>query len=52
MAWVMARSAKMDDAQYEVLVKKFEKYDYKIPAISAIKRIAQFEEQVGKPGFQ
>ena len=52
MAWVMARSAKMDDPQYEVLVKKFEKYDYKIPAISSIKRIAQFEDQVGKPGFQ
>ena len=52
MAWVMARSAKMDDAQYEVLVKKFENYDYKTSTISAIKRIAQFEEQVGKPGFQ
>ena len=49
MAWIMARSAKMDDTQYQLLVNKFEKYDYKT---SAIKRIPQFEQQVGKPGFQ
>lgn len=49
MAWIMARSAKMDDTQYQVLVKKFESYGYKT---STIKRIPQFEDQVGKPGFQ
>jgi len=49
MGWVMARDAKMDDMQYRELLKKFENYDYKI---SEFKRIPQFEEQVGKPGFQ
>ncbi len=49
MGWVLARDPKMADGEYEGLVKKFEKFDYKI---SDFKRIPQFAEQVGKPGFQ
>jgi apolipoprotein D and lipocalin family protein len=49
MGWLMARDARMDDARYNELLKKFENYNY---TISAFKRIPQFKEQVGKPGFQ
>lgn len=49
MGWVLARDPKMADELYESLVKKFEKYDYKI---SNFKRVPQFSEQAGKPGFQ
>jgi len=49
MGWLMARDAKMDDALYDELLKKFENYNY---TISAFKRIPQFKEQIGKPGFQ
>ncbi len=49
MGWIMARDAKMSDEQYADLIKKFESYNYKI---SDFKRIPQFVEQVGKPGFQ
>ena len=49
MGWIMARDAKMSDEQYATLIKKFENYQYKI---SDFKRIPQFVEQAGKPGFQ
>jgi apolipoprotein D and lipocalin family protein len=49
MGWVMARDAKMDAAQYDELLKKFENYQYKM---SDFKRIPQFKDQIGKPGFQ
>ena len=49
MGWVMARDANMDDALYDTLIKKFESYDYKT---ASFKRVPQFKEQVGKPGFQ
>jgi len=49
MGWLMARDAKMTDAQYALLIKKFENYKY---SISDFKRIPQFAEQAGKPGFQ
>jgi len=49
MGWLMARDARMDDARYDELLKKFENYNY---TISAFKRIPQFKEQVGKPGYQ
>jgi apolipoprotein D and lipocalin family protein len=49
MGWIMAREAKMEASQYDELLKKFENYDYKT---SAFKRIPQFKDQVGKPGFQ
>lgn len=49
MGWVFAREQKMDDEQYALLIKKFEGYNYKI---TDFKRVPQFKEQVGKPGFQ
>jgi len=49
MGWVMARSPDMSDEFYAGLIKKFENYDYKT---SGFKRVPQFAEQVGKPGFQ
>ncbi len=49
MGWIMARDAKMDDVQYDTLLKKLESYDYKT---ASFKRVPQFAEQVGKPGFQ
>ena len=49
MGWLMARDANMSDEQYAALIKKFENYNYRI---SSFKRIPQFAEQMGKPGFQ
>ena len=49
MGWVLARDPKMADELYQSLLKKFEKYDYQT---SRFKRVPQFVEQVGKPGFQ
>lgn len=49
MGWVMARDANIDDALYGTLLKKFETYNYKT---TSFKRVPQFKEQVGKPGFQ
>lgn len=49
MGWVMARDANMDDALYDTLIKKFENHNYKT---EGFKRVPQFKEQVGKPGFQ
>lgn len=49
MGWVMARDANMDAVLYATLMKKFENYDYKT---ASFKRVPQFKEQVGKPGFQ
>jgi len=49
MGWVLARDPNMTDELYESLIRKFEKYDYKT---SGFKRVPQFAEQVGKPGFQ
>ena len=49
MGWVFSRDPKMTDELYESLLKKFEKYDYKS---TDFKRVPQFSEQVGKPGFQ
>jgi len=49
MGWVFSRDPKMTDELYESLLKKFEKYEYKS---TDFKRVPQFSEQVGKPGFQ
>lgn len=49
MGWVFSRDPNMADGQYELLLKKFAHYQYKI---SDFKRVPQFAEQVGKPGFQ
>ena len=49
MGWVMARDANMDAVLYDTLMKKFENYNYKA---ASFKRVPQFKEQVGEPGFQ
>lgn len=49
MGWLLARDARMDDQQYASLIEKFEAYNYKT---ASFKRIPQFAEQAGKPGFQ
>lgn len=49
MGWVLARDANMDDVLYSTLIKKFENHNYKT---EGFKRVPQFKEQVGKPGFQ
>ncbi len=48
-AWVFARDPHMDDALYAQLVARFARYGYD-PV--RLKRIAQFADQAGKPGFQ
>jgi apolipoprotein D and lipocalin family protein len=48
-AWVFAREPRMDDALYARLVTHFVRYGYD-PA--RLRRIPQFPDQVGKPGFQ
>jgi apolipoprotein D and lipocalin family protein len=49
LGWVLARSPAMDDAQYAMLLEKFRGYGYD-PA--RLRRVAQFREQLGRPGFQ
>lgn len=49
LAWVLARDAAMDDALYESLLQKFHAFGYDT---TQLKRVAQFKDQVGKPGFQ
>lgn len=49
MGWLMARDPKMGEEQYSALVGKFGNYGY---TKTDFKRIPQFAEQVGKPGFQ
>jgi apolipoprotein D and lipocalin family protein len=49
MGWLFSRQQAMTDEQYALLIKKFENYGYQP---SAFKRIPQFAEQKGKPGFQ
>jgi apolipoprotein D and lipocalin family protein len=48
-AWVFAREPRMDAALYARLVARFARYGYD-PA--RLRRIPQFPDQVGKPGFQ
>lgn len=48
-AWVFARDPRMDDALYAQLVARFARYGYD-PA--RLRRIPQFADQVGKPGYQ
>ena len=48
-AWVFAREPRMDDTLYARLVARFASYGYD-PA--RLKRIPQFPDQVGKPGYQ
>ena len=48
-AWVFAREPRMDDALYARLVAHFATFGYD-PA--RLKRIPQFPDQIGKPGYQ
>lgn len=49
MAWIFARQANMDNAQYQGLLTRMRGFGYDP---STILRVAQFAEQVGRPGFQ
>ena len=49
LGWVFARDAAMDDKTYAALLEKFRGYGYEP---DRFKRVPQFAEQVGKPGFQ
>jgi apolipoprotein D and lipocalin family protein len=47
--WVLSRQPTMDDALYQSLLGKFQAEGYNI---AAFKRVPQFPDQIGKPGFQ
>jgi apolipoprotein D and lipocalin family protein len=49
LGWVLARDAAMDDAQYASLLEKFRGHGY---APERFRRVPQFPDQAGKPGFQ
>ena len=49
MAWLFSREAAMDGARYAELVERFRRHGVD-PA--ALKRVPQFREQLGQPGFQ
>jgi apolipoprotein D and lipocalin family protein len=49
LGWVLARDAAMSDDKYNQLLQKFAGYGYEA---TRFKRVPQFAEQVGKPGFQ
>ena len=49
LGWVFSRDAAMDDKTYSGLLEKFRGYGYEP---DRFKRVPQFAEQVGKPGFQ
>ena len=48
-AWIFSRSAAMEAAQYEALAARMARYGYD-PA--ALRRVPQFEADLGKPGYQ
>jgi len=49
LGWMLARDAAMDDAAYATLLAKFAGHGY---AAERFRRVPQFRDQVGKPGFQ
>jgi len=49
LGWVLARDPAMDAALYTSLLQKFRGYGY---AAERVRRVAQFKEQLGQPGFQ
>ena len=49
LGWVLARNPALDDALYTTLLEKFHGFGYDT---ASFMRVAQFKEQVGKPGFQ
>lgn len=48
-AWIMAREPTMDDALYQSLLERFSALGYES---SRLKKVPQFESQLGQPGFQ
>jgi apolipoprotein D and lipocalin family protein len=49
LAWIMSREPTMDDATYQSLLARFNKAGYDA---SQLRKVPQFPEQMGKPGFQ
>jgi len=49
LGWVLARNPEMDDALYTTLLDKFHGFGYDT---AKFLRVVQFNEQLGKPGFQ
>lgn len=49
LGWVLARDPDMDEPLYASLLAKFEGFGYDA---KRFKRVPQFREQLGKPGFQ
>lgn len=49
LGWVLARNPAMDDALYAGLIDKFSGFGYDRDKFA---RVAQFKEQLGRPGFQ
>jgi apolipoprotein D and lipocalin family protein len=47
--WVLSRSARMDDAAYRSLLARFAAAGYDT---SLFRRVPQFPDEIGKPGFQ
>ncbi|TVQ36722.1 MAG: lipocalin [Wenzhouxiangella sp.] len=48
-AWIMAREPRMEDALYQHLLARLDELEFDS---SALKKVPQFPEQVGQPGFQ
>jgi apolipoprotein D and lipocalin family protein len=49
MAWIFSRTADMPDAQYETLRARLRRFGIDP---TALRRVPQFAEQVGRPGFE
>jgi apolipoprotein D and lipocalin family protein len=49
LGWVLARDPRMDDTLYTLLLERFRGYGYDPKRFA---RVAQFAEQLGRPGFQ
>ncbi len=49
LGWVFARSPRMDDAAYAEAMRKFAAQGYDV---SKFRKVAQFPEQIGQPGFE
>jgi apolipoprotein D and lipocalin family protein len=49
LAWIFARTPSMDDALYQSLLQKFSALEYDA---TRLERVAQFPQDLGKPGYQ
>ena len=48
-AWVMSREPRMDDATYQALLTRFTAAGYDV---TKLRKVPQFPDQLGQPGFQ